>query len=484
MLGYFHQKHTLKRGQEIFLGLFLLFCFHLTACGGGIDKDLSNSFNVEEGEELSGGQTTVFVTSDKAFRLPAANLSFDEDGDFKIGNSFFEKDWVTAPATTTARDGLGPTFNARSCSGCHVRDGRGILPESPLESPVGLLFRLSIPGQDPETNGPLAHPDYGSQLQTNAILGVPIEGSVQITYEEISGQYGDGSPYTLIKPNYEFVDLSFGDLSESLFSPRLAPPMPGMGLLEAIAEEDVLTLHDPEDRDGDGISGKANYVWDSESQGLSLGRFGWKAEQASVRNQVAGAFLGDIGITSPVNPQNNCPDSQIECQSSPHGGEPEIEEDLFEKVVFYSSTVGVPARRSWDSQQVLAGKALFHEMGCTQCHRPSFSTRQDYPLAPLAGQKIRPYTDLLLHDMGEALSDHRPSFEAQGSEWRTPPLWGIGLNEVVTGLGKARFLHDGRARDLSEAILWHGGEGESAKENFRLASQEERTQLLEFLNSL
>ena len=442
----------------------------------------SDAPSAEIGEELSGGATTVFVTTNTAFNHFANNLNFQQQGNFKIGNSFFEQDWVTAPASAEARDGLGPTFNANSCSKCHNKDGRGAPPLNPDEKPVALLFRLSIPGKS-DQGGPLPEPNYGEQLNPFSIANVDGEATISASGEEIAGTYGDGTSYSLFKPSYEISDLNFGALHpDTMISPRVAPQMVGMGLLEAISESDLLAQADPQDQDGDSISGRPNYVWDLQTQQTRLGRFGWKANQPSVAQQVAGAFLGDIGITSSLFPQNNCPPSQQDCLNAINGGEPEIEDEILDLVIFYSKTLAVPARRNWEDAYILQGKQVFNDLGCAKCHTPKFQTSADYPIAELTNQTIRPYSDLLLHDMGEGLADHRPDFEASGSEWRTPPLWGTGLIETVNG--HTRLLHDGRARNFEEAILWHGGESESAKEAFRNSPINKRQALIEFLKSL
>ena len=237
-----------------------------------------------------------------------------------------------------------------------------------------------------------------------------------------------------------------------------------MGLLEAITEDTILALTDPEDANNDGISGRPNMVWDIRPGDLALGRFGWKANQPTVEQQTAGAFLGDIGITSGPFPQENCPDSQQDCASTPDGGSPEIPDERFAKVVFYTQTLAVPAMRDVNDSQVTQGAEVFVEAGCHLCHTPSHTTGK-HPVAAVSHQAIYPYTDLLLHDMGPGLADGRPDFEADGREWRTPPLWGIGLVETVNG--HTMFLHDGRARNLAEAILWHGGEAAESKDSFK-----------------
>ena len=431
--------------------------------------------------ELLGGETTAFADNRNAFGFSARNLTNLERRTFEVGDSFFEQNWVTAPASTAARDGLGPTFNAQSCSSCHVLDGRGRPPLDDYDPERGLLFRISIPGTD-ANGGPLPDPNYGGQLQDRAILTAPAEGRFRIAYDVIHGAYGDGEPYTLLSPRYSFADLKFGPLHpDAMVSPRIAPSVFGAGLLEAIPESDILASADPDDADGDGISGRPNMVWNDRSGAPALGRFGWKANVATVEQQAAGAFLGDIGITSPLFPDANCPAVQAECQAAPNGGVPEIPAERLAQVVFYNQTLAVPAMREVDDPQVRQGAALFLQAGCASCHTPRHTTGE-HPVAALSNQAILPYTDLLLHDMGDGLADGRPDFRANGREWRTPPLWGIGLLGNVNG--HTRLLHDGRARNIAEAILWHDGEGLAAREAFRNMSRAAREAVLRFLESL
>ena len=395
--------------------------------------------------------------------------------------SFFNQAWVEAPASTQHRDGLGPLFNARSCASCHFKDGRGEPPEEG-EKFLGLLLRASISGIS-ETGAPIPSRKYGDQIQPFALPDIPAEANPIIEYEEIKGAYADGEEYTLLKPTYFLEDLEYGEPEDDIMlSPRDAPAVIGMGLLEAIPESRLEALSDPDDDDGDGISGKINWDWDKANQKHSVGRFGWKSEETSVASQVAGAFLGDIGITTPLHMENSCAEEQELCQEEANEEEPEINQNLYDKVVLYTSLLAVPMRRSWDSEPVLDGKKLFLEIGCDSCHTPSHTTEIHDVFPELSEQKIFPYTDLLLHDMGEGLSDNRHSFDAEGSEWRTPPLWSVGLVESVNG--HTRFLHDGRARNLTEAILWHGGEASASQKEFTALSKEERILIITFLESL
>jgi CxxC motif-containing protein (DUF1111 family) len=342
--------------------------------------------------------------------------------------------------------------------------------------------RLSIPGQDAH-GGPLDEPAYGGQFNHDAILGVSAEGRAEVSYEEVPGAYADGTAYSLRRPAYRFADLAFGPLDPRvLISPRTAPFMIGLGLLEAVGEEDILALADEVDADGDGISGRPNRVWDPKAQRTRLGRFGWKANQAGLEQQSAGAFLGDLGITSPLAPAENCPPAQTACAAAPSGGAPELDQEKLDEVTYYGHLLAVPARRDFEDPDVLRGKALLRDAGCAACHAPLLTTGTLDGFPELSGQTIRPFTDLLLHDLGEDLADGRPDFLADGREWRTPPLWGIGLVGVVNE--HTLLLHDGRARGLAEAILWHGGEAERAREAFRAMPAGDRAALIRFLESL
>ncbi|MGB3467333.1 MAG: di-heme oxidoredictase family protein [Cyclobacteriaceae bacterium] len=435
----------------------------------------------EEGEEFSGGAATVFDESVNAFGNAAPNLTGDKDLTFVSGNAFFKRNWVTAPSSTVDLDGLGPVFNARSCSGCHALDGRGRPPLPGEDHTLGLLFRLSVPGVS-TNGGPLVHPAYGGQLNTRSILGVPVEATVDVKYVEVEGEFTDGKKYSLRMPLYEFLDPAYGEISDALVSPRVANHMVGLGLLEAISELDLISKEDPEDLDDDGISGRANRVWDIERQQKVIGRFGWKANQPTVRQQVAGAFVGDIGLTSSIFPDEPCTSPQLDCNEAQSGGSPEVRDEILDRVVLYSAALAVPKRRDWKEPEVLKGKQLFMETGCAGCHTPKWTTGDHPDFPEFSNQTIRPYTDLLLHDMGEALADNRPDFEASGREWRTPPLWGLGLLQTVNQ--HEFLLHDGRARGFEEAILWHGGEAQTAKEKYISLSSEDRQNLIRFLRSL
>ncbi len=430
------------------------------AIDGAVDAPDSGTM-LEEGELHPGGDTTTSSVDGSAFLQQAANLSLARRAGFEAGLQFFRLPWEVAPGRPEA-DGLGPTFNARSCIECHVRNGRGIAEDG---NP-GVLVRLGRPDGSPD-------PAYGGQFQHRAIRGVPREGDVSFeerTVRTVSLPEGD---VVLSEHIYTLSSLAFGPLHEDTgLSPRVTPQLVGMGLLDAIAEEDVLSWEDPEDNDENGISGRAARL------GETLGRFGWKSGQPTALSQCAAAFLGDLGLTSPLFPDENCPAPQTACQAAPNGGSVELNETRMRLTAEYVSLLGVPTRR--DAEAVLAGKQLFGDIGCANCHRPSFTTG-DSPFEELEGQRIWPYTDLLLHDMGPELAGP-PEGDAAGAEWRTPPLWGLGLSADEEG--RRHLLHDGRADSLDEAILWHSGEGERARAAYEALTPTERQALRAFVESL
>lgn len=444
------------------------------------DDDTYVPLTAELNEELAGGETTVFDISENAFGFQAPNLEGDDALFFFTGNSLFFQNWVTAPASTTARDGLGPFFNAHSCSTCHFKDGRGRAPELNGEIDHGLLLRLSITGTT-STGANNPEPIYGGQLQDQSIADAATEARFSVNYTDKEVVYADGSSVMLREPNYIINNLAYGTIDANLqISPRVAQQIIGLGLLEAVPEVTLLSYADELDTNNDGISGKPNYVWDIDSQSLKLGRFGWKANQPSIKQQVAGAFAGDLGITSSLFPDENCP-TGVDCSQFENGGTPEISDENLGKVTLYSSTLAVPARRNHDDQNILEGKELFNSINCVACHISKLESGS-HAIPALENQKFTPYTDLLLHDMGSGLADNTPDFDANGNEWRTPPLWGIGLIETVNG--HTNLLHDGRARNIEEAILWHGGEAENSKNDFMNLTVLKRKQIIDFIKTL
>lgn len=466
--------------------LGLLGCFAISiACGGG-GGESSNSTYTPLGEELA-GVGSISNSTDEAFNKPFPSISNLDRITFESGDFVFGRAWVPSQEVgNDSKDGLGPLFNAESCNSCHVSDGRSRPPEVVSGPLGGLLLRLSIQGTD-DHGGPVGDPNYGGQFNDQALSGQLSEGSISIDYTTISGNYDDGTSYELTKPTYGFSLLNYGATSENLMvSPRTAPALMGIGFLDAISESDILEQEDINDSDGDGISGKANRVYDFENDTTTIGRMGWKAEKASIRQQSAGAFNGDIGATSNIFSSHDLTDAQSDLALLDDGTESgetyEVKDDDLDNLVFYMQRLAVPNRRDVTDTDVLAGEALFYNAQCHSCHTPSYTLGTVTSVPEFSNQTIHPFTDMLLHDMGEELSDNRPVFDAEGNEWRTPPLWGIGLVETVNG--HTRFLHDGRARNLEEAILWHGGEAEPSANVFKSFSSDQRSSLISFLESL
>jgi len=465
-------------------------------------RPTSDFSKLEAGEEFPGGDATSrkSVENANAFSNSSGNMPFKKELDFKVGNGIFRKLWVSSPASTKSSDGLGPLYNARSCQRCHLKDGRGHTPVAnfPDDDATSIFLRLSIAPETQEQKALLAarkisvvpEPTYGGQLQDFAVQGHDAEGKMHIEYADVPFAFRDGDEITLRKPTYSIDRLAYGPLHPmAMLSPRIAPQMIGLGLLEAIPEAQIRSLADPDDEDDNGISGRPSEVWSQEKGQVTLGRFGWKAGNPSVRVQTAGAFEGDIGISNPLatNSWGDCTQNQTKCRAAPHGASPKIGnveagEKFLDLVTFYSLNLAVPKRRNPRARDVLAGKELFYASGCVQCHQPKFRTGTLAGQPHLSGQKIWPYTDMLLHDMGEGLADNRPEGVANGREWRTAPLWGIGLTPIVNG--HSQYLHDGRARSLVEAILWHGGEANSARKAFTQLEREDRERLIAFVKSL
>lgn len=450
-------------------------------------------------EANPGGAGTSTASPDAdAFSHPAANLDFEERLRFFVGNGFFRRPWVTAPSSTQGSDGLGPLYNARSCQGCHLKDGRGHPPDGPDDSAVSMLLRLSVPPRDDAEAAALKaleqpfipEPTYGSQLQDFAIPGHLPEGRMRIVHEESPVALAGGETVGLRRPSYSIADLNYGPLHpETMISPRIAPQMIGLGLLEAVAQADILAGADPDDADGDGISGRVNLVWSPEHGRAVPGRFGWKAGTPTLAHQNSAAMAGDIGMSNPIvaDAWGDCTDRQAACRSAPDGASAQFEgleapSSVMDEILFYVRNLAVPARRDVGNAEVLRGKAIFYGIGCADCHRPKYVTPRQGVDRPQAYQLIWPYTDLLLHDMGPGLADGRPEGLADGREWRTPPLWGVGLIEAVNG--HTFYLHDGRARSLKEAVLWHGGEAQAARDTFAGLPPEDREALLRFVGSL
>lgn len=459
----------------------------------------TTDFSAPEPFELmqGGAATSTNPVNGDSFSHFSSNITFAEEEEFKLGNALFRKFWVSSPSSTQASDGLGPLFNARACQSCHLKDGRGHPPEGAADA-TSMFLRLARPARTAEERQAIADlkavnfpdPTYGGQLQDLAVPGLAAEGRMVIDYTEETVTLAGGETVSLRKPRYSVADLAYGPLDpETTFSPRIANPMIGMGLIQAIAAEDILARVDPDDRDGDGISGRAARARDHRTGELKLGRFGWKAQNASVRDQSSSAFKGDLGISTPDAPHHagDCTAAQEQCLAMPNGvqkrlGDTEAPDPVLDLVTFYSENLAPPARRGIDDGTVLKGKSLFYASGCVACHTPKYVTSRKAENKAHRFQLIWPYSDFLLHDMGEGLADGQAVGDASGREWRTQPLWGIGLTETVNG--HTFFLHDGRARNLTEAILWHGGEAQGARDRFAALEPDDRKALIAFLESL
>jgi CxxC motif-containing protein (DUF1111 family) len=451
----------------------------------------------EKFEEMSAGATTVRARDNAdAFSLSSGNMAFEREMDFKLGNGLFRKTWVAAPSSTLASDGLGPLYNARGCQDCHLKDGRGHPPERPGDDSVSMFLRISVPG-GPTPEGiadwlaTQDDPHYGGQIQDLATQGMASEGRMAISYAEVPVTLADGTVVSLRAPTYTLDNPAYGALTaEAMLSPRVAPPMIGLGLLEAIPAADVLAHEDPDDANGDGISGRAAIVPSGEFGVPMLGRFGFKGGKPTIKEQSAGAFQGDMGLSTALHPDpwGDCTAAQTDCRAAADGQEDgirdglEVDRQSLDLVTFYSRNLAVPARRKLDNPTVLHGKQVFYQAGCIGCHVPKYVTNRLKDQPEQSFQLIWPYSDLLLHDMGPGLADNRPEGRASGTEWKTAPLWGIGLTQQVSG--HSYFLHDGRARSLLEAVLWHGGEAQAARDAVVALPKPDRDALVAFLESL
>lgn len=490
--------------------------------------------------QLGGDATAVDASnSGHGFSTPMPNLTETELEQHLAGDANFETAFTTAPNSEHPElDGLGPVFNNQDCNSCHQRDGRPStisLVEGEervlLGSEAGIFLRMSIddgdctdPSIDNNYCNNIGVDGFGTQLfhrgvlqaradwESNPFIG---QADVYLSYEYSTVTYADGSTVRLKKPLFTIeqpYDVSAENRLDSAilqadvrYSPRNGMPVFGLGLLELISEDDILALADENDADNDNISGRPNRVFDpvkaknNDPVPVSLGRFGWKASTPSVRVQSLGALRGDMGVTNPLFPEESVANTPLhESYLSRTGfvdtgvdgqGNTEASQEFSDEVVFYAETLAVPARRNIDDESVIAGAQLFTQVNCTGCHQPDFTTATGELLvggltapAALKGQHIYPFTDMLLHDLGEGLADNRRDFTATGVEWKTRPLWGIGLTKTVNPA--AGFLHDGRADTIEEAILWHGGEADKSKADFMALTKSDRQSLINFVTSL
>lgn len=432
---------------------------------------LLDSYPLPENAWLGGKTTLPYQYSNEPehrFKQTAGNLAPENAQPFMLGRRLHHTDFGDGshseagnPVFTEQIGKLGPRHINRSCVACHTNNGRALPPA------IGQPMLQSVVKVGANASGD-PHPVLGSVLQPVSSTGEG-EGSAKIaSYTTVSGSYGDGTSYTLRKPNYAFEGTA-----PEFFSVRLAPPLVGLGLLEAVDEESIIARADPSDLDMDGIAGWIRTVTDPETGDARLGRFTAKSGQARLSHQIASALNTDMGMRTAVFPV---------LDGESEAGTPDLTAEELDQMTRYVALLGVGARRDLDDPDALRGEQLFESAGCVRCHTPEMTTSSFHPLAELRGQTIRPFTDLLLHDLGSGLADNMGEGGAGGSEWRTAPLWGIGLTAGVSG-GEA-YLHDGRARTLEEAILWHGGEAEAAKEAFRNLPAEDRAALVAFLRSL
>ena len=472
----------------------------------GVPMQQLASFDAQEIKQ--GGDTGISITSSESYSKPSSNITASRKGSFFIGNAFFRQPWVVAPASTDSRDGLGALFNVAACQSCHIKDGRGHAPMSSEDDADSLLIRLAMPATTDEQRQKLknsliekvVHPIYGGQLQDRGIQGVPAEARVAVQWSDKPITFADGHVETLRVPTFNLTKLGYGAFDdEMMVSPRVALPMIGLGLLEQIPDEAIKKQAIKVNSD---ISGKFNMVMDPQTGKVALGRFGWKAGQTKLITQNQSAFNEDMGLTSNIRPHESCMPTQTACMNATTGadeqgnGKPpvEVNDEVAKFVEFYTRNLAVPHRRNAEDKLVLAGKKRFYNIGCQSCHTPRYQLpKTDDDHLEQHGQVIYPYTDLLLHDMGNDLADRTiagklPSkdlqveFLANSYEWRTPALWGIGLAQTVDS--QATFLHDGRARTLMEAVLWHGGEAEKQKQKVLKLDKQGRSELNAFLKSL
>lgn len=473
----------------------------------GVPMQQLVSFDPQEIKQ--GGDSGISISSAESYSKPSSNLAASRKGSFFIGNAFFKQPWVVAPASTDSRDGLGALFNVAACQSCHVKDGRGHAPMTADDDADSLLIRLSMPATTDEQRQQLkdslvekvAHPMYGGQLQDRGIQGVPAEARIAVQWRDKPVTFADGYVETLRAPTFNLTKPGYGAFDDDMMvSPRVALPMIGLGLLEQIPDDDI--KKQASDSSNGDISGKFNWVTDPQTGKRALGRFGWKAGQTKLITQNQSAFNEDMGLTSNIRPNESCMPTQTACLNAATGADEqgngkspvEVNDEVAKFVEFYTRNLAVPHRRNADDKLVLAGKKRFYDMGCQSCHTPRYQLpKTDDDHLEQHGQVIYPYTDLLLHDMGNDLADRtiagklppksaQVEFLANSYEWRTPALWGVGLAQTVDP--QATFLHDGRARTLMEAVLWHGGEAEKQKQQVLKLDKQGRAELNAFLKSL
>ena len=464
--------------MRIWIGIFC--CLAGAAVAGTLALDDSS---------LSAGTFTVLLSDQTAYSEPAPVLTRQQRQIFMAGRSVFQRQWASIKSLN-GDWGLGPTFIADRCVACHINAGRGHPPTAPDEQLLSMLVRVSVPGTN-EHGGPKPHVNYGDQLQNRSLDGsnvdvahdgypVPHEADLYIDWEQHTVTLGDGEVVTLRQPRLRIENAGFGPIDGAMTSLRVAQPLVGMGFLDAVPEETILAL--ARDQKTQGVNGRPNYVWDDIEQRTTLGRYGWKANVPNLAQQVAAASLGDMGVISNLYPVQNCPAIQTVCARMLPGNFPELVDMEVDALVLWLQGLAVPAQRDRADPLVQRGAELFENARCSTCHVPELRTGNFPQLPQLSNQTFHAYTDLLLHDMGDGLADGRPDFEAGPRDWRTPALWGLGLSETVTG--QSTLLHDGRARNVTEAILWHGGEAQGSRDAFANMSRDDRDALVYFVESI
>ena len=456
--------------------LIACFLFWLLLASGCKEPETFPQSSLDE--RMSGGDATAFDAGSGAYGNPVPGLSARDEQVHAFGDKMFGTSFVQGPAPVFS--GLGPVFNQNACSGCHISEGRGKAPSGGTRY-ESMFFKVSLPGSDPN-GAPNAVPGFGLQIQDRAVFGTQPEAKVHLQWNTKTVLLAGGESVELRYPTYTIQDAYLPLPAGVLLSARVARPVVGMGLVEGIDEHSIIAHADPSDADGDGISGKPNYVHNYVTgEARTLGRMGWKASVADVKGQVARALNEDIGVTTSVFPHKNAT-GQSQMAAAYLAPGPDLHDSVLHAITFYMKTLSVPARRDVNEPDVLEGQRLFKSIGCVRCHADVYTTKVNVAFRPLSAQVIRPYSDFLLHDMGPELADNRPEFEASGQEWRTAPLWGVGLSRRVSG--HTQLLHDGRARSFTEAILWHGGEAEKIKQTFSRLSSAQRSKLVRFLESL
>lgn len=426
---------------------------------------------------------TWFVSAKQnVFTQAVSGLNDEELDTFIMGRSFFTIPWVTAPSVTSARDGLGPLFNANTCASCHLDNLSAPVLNTNHQPTRALVFKLSQPSKHKEKNTHemlIVDPVYGGQVAINGSKDVPFEATPTIIIKKRIVTYPDGQQ-TLIREFFpSLTNLNYGELApDTKLSLRQAPTLLGLGLISQLSEQQILANADPDDADGDGISGRVNRVFNPLSQSIGIGRFGHKASQPSILTQTADAAANDMGLTNPLFPDELCSDRQTACKNAPRGrktafGDIDLPQHRLRSMAFFINHLKAPKTDfSRLTSEQKRGAALFKTIGCQSCHMASFTTP--------SGVTFQPFSDFLLHDMGERLADNRPEFLATAREWRTAPLWGTGAKVR----NKRQFLHDGRANTPEQAILWHDGEAYISKRKFMALLHSERRALLTFLEAL